>query len=77
MTKYRIISKQSEIYPESTWYKAQYKLFNLFWLDCVGQIGRPGLWCSLELKNVEEYIDALIHNKWKNYHPTKVVRIYE
>ena len=76
MTKYRIISQPSEIYPEHTWYQAQYKLFNLFWLDCGCDIHRPGLSRSMELKNVEERIDALIHNKWKDY-STKVVRVYE
>jgi hypothetical protein len=76
MTKYRIVSQPSEIYPEHTWYYAQYKLFNLFWMDCDWQIGRPGLCRSMDLKNVEEYIDALIHNKWKDY-SKQVVRVYE
>jgi hypothetical protein len=76
MTKYRIISQPSPIYPEYTWYQAQYKLFNLFWTDCDGNVHRPGLSRSLELKNVEERIDALIHNRWKDY-STKVVRVYE
>jgi hypothetical protein len=30
----------------------------------------------MDLKNVEEYIDALIHNKWKDY-SKQVVRVYE
>ncbi len=76
MTKYRIISQPSPIYPEYTWYQAQYKLFNLFWKDCFPETNRPGLSRSLELKNVEERIDALIHNKWKDY-SAKVVRVYE
>jgi hypothetical protein len=75
-TKYRIISQPSPIYPEYTWYQAQYKLFNLFWRDCDCDIHRPGLSRSMELKSVEERIDALIHNKWKDY-SAKVVRVYE
>jgi hypothetical protein len=75
-TKYRIISEPSELYPDQIWYQAQYKVFNLFWTNCIYQIGRPGLNRSLELENVEKYIDALIHNKWKDC-STKVVRVYE
>jgi len=75
-TKYRIVSQPSPIYPEHTWYQAQYKLFNLIWRDCFPETNRPGVCRSLEMENVEEYIDALIHNKWKDY-STKVVRVYE
>jgi hypothetical protein len=76
MTKYRIISQPSQIYPDYTWYQAQYKLFNLIWRDCYWQLNRPGSCRSMELKNVEEYIDALIHNKWID-NSVKVVRVYE
>jgi hypothetical protein len=76
MTKYRIVSQPSPLYQDYTWYQAQYKLFNLIWRDCDWQIGRPGSCRSLEMKNVEEYIDALIHNKWNDYSP-KVVKVYE
>lgn len=76
MTKYRITAQPSPIYPEYTWYQAQYKLFNLIWRDCYWQQNRPGRCYSMELKNVEEYIDALIHNKWIDNSP-KVVKVYE
>jgi len=76
MTKYRIISEPSELYPDQIWYQAQYKLFNLFWLNCNWDPRRPGLCHSLDIKNVEEYIDSLIHNKWRNY-SKQVVRVYE
>ena len=76
MTKYRIITRPSSLYPEYTWYQAQYKLLNLIWKDCFPQPNRPGRCCSMELKNVEEYIDALIHNKWIDNSP-KVVKVYE
>jgi hypothetical protein len=75
-TKYRIIATPSPLYPEYTWYQAQYKLFNLIWLNCGCDIHRPGLSRSMEIENVEEYIDALIHNKWKD-HSTKVAKVYE
>ncbi len=76
MTKYRIVAQPSPLYPEYTWYQAQYKLFNLFWLNCDCGVHRPGLSRSMELKNVEERIDALIHNKWKGCN-TQVVKVYE
>ena len=75
-TKYRIVSEPSPLYQDYTWYQAQYKLFNLVWLNCYCDPHRPGLSRSMELKNVEERIDALIHNKWRDS-SVKVVRVYE
>jgi len=75
-TKYRIVSQPSMLYPEYTWYRAQYKLLNLIWRDCFPEPNRPGLYTSMELKNVEERIDALIHNKWRDS-SVKVVKVYE
>lgn len=76
MTKYRITAQPSPIYPEYTWYQAQYKLFNLIWRDCFWEPNRPGSCRSMELENVEEYINALIHNQWIDNSP-KVVKVYE
>ena len=76
MTKYRITAQPSPIYPEYTWYQAQYKLFNLIWRDCHWQQNRPGKCYSMEIKNVERYIDALIRDQWVDNSP-KVVKVYE
>jgi hypothetical protein len=75
-TKYRIVAQPSLLYPDETWYRAQHKFFNLIWKDCFPQPNRPGSCCSLEMKNVEEYIDSLIHNKWIDHSP-KVIKVYE
>lgn len=75
-TKYRIISDISLIYPEYTWYRAQYKLFNLIWRDCFPEPNRPGLHTSMDIENVEQFIEAKINNEYRDISP-KVIKVYE
>jgi hypothetical protein len=76
MTKYRIVSRSSYINPIERYYIAQYKFLNLFWKDVRFDPQYPGCASSPHIQHVEEYIDALIHNKQIDLQQ-KVVKTYE
>jgi hypothetical protein len=79
MTKYRIISKPSFLYPEDPdkrYYQAQYKVFNLFWKDCFPEYDVTGNAHSVDLANVERFIVAKINNERIDL-SNKVVKVYE
>jgi (2Fe-2S) ferredoxin len=75
-TKYRIVSQPSLIYPEYTWYRAQYKFFNLIWRDCFPEPNRPGLYTSMDIENVERFVEAKINNEYRDI-SSKVIKVYE
>lgn len=79
MTKYRIISNPSFLRPEDPnfrWYQAQYKLLNLFWVDCYEEYDVPGCTYSMELEHVERFVQGKINNQRIDL-STKVVKVYE
>lgn len=79
MTKYRIISKPTFLYPEDSnqrWYQAQYKFLNLFWIECNEEYDVPGCTYSMDLEHVERFIQAKINNERIDL-STKVVKVYE
>jgi hypothetical protein len=83
MRKYRIISEPTILEPENPyfrWYQAQYKLFNLFWVNCIPDIwpdsNRPGLSRSLDLEDVKRFVEACINNEHIDL-SSKVVKVYE
>ena len=79
MTKYRIISKPSFLFPEDPnfrWYQAQYKFLNLFWVNCDEEYDVSGCAYSMELEHVERFVDAKINNERIDL-SSKVVKVYE
>jgi hypothetical protein len=79
MRKYRIISEPTILEPEDQdfrWYQAQYKLYDLFWKNCIPDSNRPGLSRSLDLENVERFVEACINNEHIDL-SYKVVKVYE
>lgn len=76
MRKYRIVSRPSYSDRDYTWYHAQYKFLNLFWRDCDYDAFTPGSPSSLEIENVETFIESKIHKRTLDL-SQKVIRTYE
>ncbi len=75
MTQYRIISKPG-VTSHSIWYTAQYKLLNLFWMNCDVELNRPGTNCSMDMSNVERFIEAKLNGEY-THQSMKVVKVYD
>lgn len=74
--KYRIISRPCYFEPAESYYVAQFKFLNLFWMDIDYDKYYPGCSQSEHLPLVEQYVDALIHDK-RIVNTEKVVKTYD
>lgn len=74
--RYRIISTPSVFIQGNFWYQAQFKFFNLFWLNCGFDPDRPGSSRSQNIEDVEKFIDAKINGVYVD-RSSKVVKVYE
>ena len=78
MTKYRIVKRNRSPYRNEECYYAQFKLFDLFWVDCkIVYFFSPDDWSeswSWDFYYVESYIER----KLKSKEPVKneVVKVY-
>lgn len=81
MTKYRIVSRLNTLDYQPRYY-AQYKLFNLFWVDMDPDYfdlrdGRESMSMSSNIEDVERYIEDLMSGRQKPDLSTQVVKTYE
>lgn len=73
MTKYRIVQRAPFLYPNQSWYFAQYKMFNLIWVDCdMFHLSS----CSPSLRDVSAYVRRQME-KDENRKPLKYLKCFK
>ena len=81
MAKYRIVSRRNSINFTKKYY-AQYKLFNLFWVDVSYDYfdlsyGKESMSASSRIEDVERYIEDLMSGRQKPDLSTQVAKTYD